>query len=92
MGKPSTVELKRAADVGAQEAHLTLGGEPVPAEHILVDLEPVAAQRRAAPVDEPSAVEFKRASHVSAEEAQLPVRGEALSAQHALVNLQAIGA
>jgi hypothetical protein len=62
------------------------GGEPVAAEHGLVDGEPIAGKRIPSGVAERPAVAGEHSGDAGADEPHLPFGGEPVAAEHALVD------
>src|SRR5260221_12443708 len=81
VGERPACAAKLAPDVGAEQAYLSGGGEPLTAEHTFVDGKPLSVERRSVGVGELAACAAELAADVSAEQADLPAGGEALTAR-----------
>ncbi len=57
--------------MGAQQAHLAAGREPVTADHVSVDGEPIGAEGRAVGVGEQAACAVELATNMGAQQAHL---------------------
>ena len=79
---PRAVEL--ATDVGAQQAYLAGGREPLIAEHVSVDGEPISIEGGAVGVGELAPRADELATDVGAQQAYLAGGREPLVAEHVL--------